>query len=120
VDISEVDGVVNTANTDTDIDLEQFGVTVEAVEQYGGIAGAIAASMLNWVRKPADLYRRQGLHLQPDPTYRGLLPSGSGSLSHLCRGANERSAGGFGYIVDSMICGPMLDTAGGVISSTRQ
>jgi SAM-dependent methyltransferase len=41
---------------DTSVDLEQFGVTEKAVDTYGGIAGAIAAAMAKWARKPADLY----------------------------------------------------------------
>lgn len=39
-----------------DIDFSMFGVTEETVEAHGGIAGAIAASMAKWARKPADLY----------------------------------------------------------------
>lgn len=102
VDISEL-ADISTANEDTDIDLTQFGVTPETVEQYGGIAGAIAASMAKWARKPADLYPTP-----PDCVYsvlphiEDLLPPGSRILEPACAdGQLSRALEEFGYDVDS-------------------
>lgn len=41
---------------DTTVSLDQLGVTPEAITSSGGMAGAIAAAMAKWARKPADLY----------------------------------------------------------------
>lgn len=87
-----------------EIDLEaSFGVTVESVEQHGGIAGAIAASMAKWARKPADLYPTP-----PDCTYsliphlEQFLPVGSRVLEPACAdGQMSRALEEFGYVVDS-------------------
>lgn len=69
----------------------------------GGIAGAIAASMAKWARKPADLYPTP-----PDCTYSLLphleefLPVGSHVLEPACAdGQMSKALEEFGYIVDS-------------------
>lgn len=86
-----------------EIDLSVFGATVETVEAHGGIAGAIAASMAKWARKPADLYPTP-----PDCTYSLLphleqfLPVGSHVLEPACAdGQMSKALEEFGYVVDS-------------------
>lgn len=73
------------------------------MESAGGIAGAIAASMAKWARKPADLYPTPA-----DCTYSliphivDFLPYGSRVLEPACAdGQLSKALEKFGYQVDS-------------------
>lgn len=88
VDISDVDGTSPSAPDKP---------------SSGGIAGAIAASMAKWTRKPADLYETP-----VDVTYSlvphivDLLPTGSRVLEPACAsGKMSRALEECGYFVDS-------------------
>lgn len=102
---------------DCDIDLTQFGFTVETVEKHGGIAGAIAASMAKWARKPADLYPTPA-----DCTYSliphivDFVPYGSRILEPACAdGQLSKALEKYGYQVDSFDLRPdVLYGTGGV------
>lgn len=83
----------------------------------GGVAGAIAASMAKWARKPADLYPTP-----PDCTYsliphlEAILPKGSHVLEPACAdGQMSRALEEFGYQVDSTDLRPeVLYGTGGI------
>jgi hypothetical protein len=86
-----------------DVDFADFGVTDETIERHGGLAGAIAASMAKWARKPADLYPTP-----PDCVYslfphiEDLIPAGSRILEPACAdGQLSRALEECGYTVDS-------------------
>lgn len=86
-----------------DVDFSQFGVDEETIERHGGLAGAIAASMAKWTRKPADLYPTP-----PDcvwslfPHIEDILPAGRRILEPACAdGQLSRALDDCGYQVDS-------------------
>lgn len=102
VDISDVDGTSPSAPDKL---------------SSGGIAGAIAASMAKWARKPADLYPTP-----PDCTYsliphiEDLVPAGARVLEPACAdGQMSKALEEFGYVVDSYDLRPeVLYGIGGV------
>lgn len=82
------------------IDISEVG---ESDASTGGIAGAIAASMAKWARKPADLYPTPAdVTYSVIPYLEDLLPTGSRILEPACAdGQMSRALEEFGYIVDS-------------------
>lgn len=101
VDISEVDG--ESYSMPEKLLAAAHGVTPEAITSNGGLAGAIAASMAKWARKPADLYPTPA-----DCTYsliphiEDILPAGSRILEPACAdGQMSKALEEFGYLVDS-------------------
>lgn len=72
-------------------------------KKIGGIAGAIAASMAKWARKPADLYQTPvEATYSVIPYVEDLLPAGSRILEPACaEGQMSKALEEFGYAVDS-------------------
>ena len=95
------DPILRKANMDDD---DTFDCPLPGIgHNSGGIAGAIAASMSKWIRKPSDLYPTP-----PDVTFsllphiEHLLPVGSRVLEPACAdGQMSKALEEFGYRVDS-------------------
>ena len=80
-----------------------WAVDLEEAPKTGGIAGAIAASMAKWARKPADLYPTPvDCTYSLIPHITDLLPYGSRILEPACAdGQISKALEQYGYQVDS-------------------
>lgn len=99
------------------VDVSDLSPDLPGKDQRVGLAGAIAASMAKWARKPADLYPTP-----PDcvwslqPLIEDLIPRGSAILEPACAdGQMVRALEQCGYEVDGFDLRP--DVTGGIGST---